>query len=140
MFVHGLRRFAQDLRKVGADLFYAGLRSETWFVQCLRNICADMCLRGFAQCLSRVCAMFAYVCAEDNFLLKRSSAQTFPYVYECLRMFAHIVRKHENVFAVFTHVCACLRCLRTGQLADGMATKHYPMPQGLYLSALDSKG
>ena len=48
----------------------------------------------------------------------------FTHVYAYLRMFTCIVRKHKYVSAVFVRVYACLRNLRTRQLADGGPRRH----------------
>ncbi len=103
-FAHHLRRlsalFVQGLRSVCADIMFVQVCAV--FMQCLSNDCAGL-RRGHL------------VCASGHL---RKHWLRFTHVCACLRVFAHIVRKHENVYAVFAHVYACLRSLRTGQLAD----------------------
>ena len=131
MFAQCLRNvcamLAQCVRNVCA-LFAQCLRNVcAVFAQCLRNVCAGVGLRRFVQ----VCAMFAQclrnVCAglrKGHFFSENSHLRKhclrFAQVCASLRVFVHIVRKHENVCAMFAHVCAGLRCLRAGQLADGL--------------------
>jgi hypothetical protein len=112
MFTRYLRSvyavFTQCLRSVcgNACLFALCLRSYMFtqvgiclrnvyavFTQCLRNVYADLFL--FAQCghLRKRCHFFACL-------------RMFTHVYACLRMFTHIVRKRNNVYAMFTQ---CLR-------------------------------
>ena len=123
--------FAQSLRRVCAMFARCLCNVCAMFVQCLCNVCAMFAQRWVCAGLRNVCARFAQclrnVCAEDILLAETFICANiffdftmFAHVCACLRMFAHIVRKHENVCAVFTHACVGLRCLRAGQLADDL--------------------
>ena len=99
---------------------------------CLRSVCAVICLRMFThvyamftQCLRNVYAMFTQICfcllnavICVNIATFFTCLRMFTHVYACLRMFTQTLRKRNYVYAVFTHVYACLRRLRKGQLAD----------------------
>ena len=157
--------FTRCLRSVYA-VFTHDLRSVyAMFTQCLRIVCAVftqicVCLRNlrrymFTQvgiCLRSVYAMFTQCLRSvyaDLFLFAQCCHlrkhchyfSVFTQVYASLRVITHIVRKRN--YATFTHVYACLRRLRTGQLADGLEYERSIAFRAIYTFSpiyLDARG
>ncbi len=120
--------FAQNLRKY-MHLYreFAQILYLRMFAQCLRNVCAMFAhyLRSVCACLRKVlyvCAGLRRACSSfGNWIICANIGIClcmFAQVCACLCRFAHIVRKHKSVCAVFAHVCAVCACLRRGQFAD----------------------